>query len=120
MLQRVKARRQHAQKLHPHICRHTFSVRYLVNGGDVFSLQKILGHTSLDMTRKYVNLASGDVKRNAPPLQPDGQPGFSRQAARPAEFDALEDRHHKVILFYSTYARMIIEKVGENGYAHFK
>lgn len=47
---------------HPHICRHTFSVRYLINGGDVFSLQKILGHSSLDMTRKYVNLASGDVK----------------------------------------------------------
>jgi len=47
---------------YPHICRHTFSVRYLINGGDVFSLQKILGHTSLEMTRKYVNLASGDVK----------------------------------------------------------
>ena len=47
---------------HPHICRHTFSVRYLINGGDVFSLQKILGHSSLEMTRKYVNLASGDVK----------------------------------------------------------
>jgi site-specific recombinase XerD len=49
-------------RFHPHICRHTFSVRYLVNGGDVFSLQKILGHSSLEMTRKYVNLASGDVK----------------------------------------------------------
>lgn len=49
-------------KLHPHACRHTFSVRYLVNGGDAFSLQKILGHTSLEMTRKYVNMASGDVK----------------------------------------------------------
>ena len=47
---------------HPHACRHTFSVQYLVNGGDAFSLQKILGHTSLEMTRKYVNLASGDVK----------------------------------------------------------
>jgi site-specific recombinase XerD len=47
---------------HPHACRHTFSVQYLINGGDAFSLQKILGHTSLEMTRKYVNLASGDVK----------------------------------------------------------
>ncbi len=49
-------------RLHPHMCRHTFSVRYLIHGGDVFSLQKILGHASLEMTRKYVNLASSDVK----------------------------------------------------------
>lgn len=61
MFQRVKQITQ-LDKLHPHACRHTFSVRYLVNGGDAFSLQKILGHTSLEMTRKYVNLASGDVK----------------------------------------------------------
>jgi site-specific recombinase XerD len=47
---------------HPHTCRHTFSDRYLMNGGDAFSLQKILGHTSLEMTRRYANLASGDVK----------------------------------------------------------
>ena len=61
LFQRVKKVSGVAQ-LHPHICRHTFSVRYLVNGGDAFSLQKILGHSSLEMTRKYVNLASGDVK----------------------------------------------------------
>ena len=51
-------------KFHPHICRHTFSVRYLINGGDVFSLQKILGHSSLDMTRHYVNLANSDVEKS--------------------------------------------------------
>ncbi len=61
MLQRIK-KAANVPKLHPHACRHTFSVRFLINGGDVFSLQKILGHTSLEMTRKYVNLASGDVK----------------------------------------------------------
>ncbi len=37
---------------------------YLIHGGDAFSLQKILGHTSLEMTRKYVNLASEDVKES--------------------------------------------------------
>jgi site-specific recombinase XerD len=61
MFQRVR-KLADVSKLHPHACRHTFSVRYLVNGGDAFSLQRILGHTSLEMTRKYVNLASGDVK----------------------------------------------------------
>jgi site-specific recombinase XerD len=61
VLQRIKKAAK-VPRLHPHICRHTFSVRFLINGGDVFSLQKILGHTSLEMTRKYVNLASGDVK----------------------------------------------------------
>jgi site-specific recombinase XerD len=61
MFQRVK-KLTGVPKLHPHACRHTFSVRYLVNGGDAFSLQRILGHTSLEMTRKYVNLASTDVK----------------------------------------------------------
>jgi integrase/recombinase XerD len=69
LFQRVKKKAE-VEKLHPHACRHTFSVRYLVNGGDAFSLQKILGHTSLEMTRKYVNLASGDVKekhRKFPP-----------------------------------------------------
>lgn len=56
------ARRAKIPRLHPHLLRHTFAVRYLMNGGDVFTLQKILGHTSLEMTRKYVSLASGDVK----------------------------------------------------------
>jgi len=35
---------------------------YLRNGGDPFSLQKKLGHTSLTMTRHYCNLADSDVR----------------------------------------------------------
>jgi hypothetical protein len=31
--------------------------------GDLFSLQKILGHTTLDMVRRYVNLDTDEVKR---------------------------------------------------------
>ena len=32
------------------------------NGGDVFSLQKILGHSSLKTTRRYCELADMDIK----------------------------------------------------------
>lgn len=48
-------------RLHAHLCRHTFGTNYLKNGGDVFSLQKILGHESLSTVQIYVHLAEIDV-----------------------------------------------------------
>jgi len=47
----------------PHTFRSTKAVLYLRNGGDPFSLQKMLGHSSLVMTRRYSNLADSDVRR---------------------------------------------------------
>lgn len=47
----------------PHTFRHTFSKNYLLRGGDVFSLQKILGHSSLASVRMYLNLFAVDIKK---------------------------------------------------------
>ena len=49
--------------VHPHLLRHTFAVNYLRAGGDIFTLQMILGHEELDMVRRYSQLASNDVSR---------------------------------------------------------
>lgn len=51
------------ENVHPHRLRHTFAVSYLRAGGDIFTLQMILGHENLDMVRHYSKLASMDVKR---------------------------------------------------------
>lgn len=56
------AHKSGVHRLHAHLCRHTFATNYLINGGDVFSLQQILGHTSLEMVRRYVTLASAQVR----------------------------------------------------------
>ena len=46
-----------------HAFRHTFAKKYVTNGGNVFALQKMLTHTDLAMTRKYIHLFSSDLKR---------------------------------------------------------
>jgi integrase/recombinase XerC/integrase/recombinase XerD len=60
LIMRLK-KKTNINRLHPHILRHTFSTKYLVNGGDIFSLQLILGHTSLEMVRRYSHLASSYI-----------------------------------------------------------
>lgn len=49
------------EKTSIHLFRHTFAERYLRNGGNPFNLQKILGHSTLDMTRHYCKIYDADL-----------------------------------------------------------
>ena len=57
-------------RVSPHTLRHTFAVLYIRNGGDSFSLQEILGHSTLEMTRRYVHLARRDVSEQHKKFSP--------------------------------------------------
>lgn len=62
--------RSNIPRLRPHLLRHTFATRYLENGGDIYSLQLILGHTSLEMVKKYVHLIPSKTTVNFYSLSP--------------------------------------------------
>ncbi len=54
-----------------HLFRHTFAKKYLIDcGGDAFTLQRILGHSTLDMTRHYCNIYNVDLVKNYDSFSP--------------------------------------------------
>ena len=58
------------EKSNIHGLRHNFAKGWVRNNGNMFSLQKILGHSTLDMTRKYVKLFSEDIKEDYDSFSP--------------------------------------------------
>lgn len=46
-----------------HQLRHNFALSFIREGGDVFTLRRLLGHSSIQTTSIYVNLQTEDLKR---------------------------------------------------------
>lgn len=54
--------RLHLPKSGFHRLRHTFATEYLKHGGEVVRLSKILGHTEVNTTMKYLHLVTADLQ----------------------------------------------------------
>lgn len=44
-------------KIGPHTLRHTFGTQYVLNGGDMFSLRRIMGHSRVETTILYAEMS---------------------------------------------------------------
>lgn len=51
------------EKRGPHMLRHSYGRHYMALGGDLMSLKEVLGHTKVETTQLYAELAFEDVKQ---------------------------------------------------------
>lgn len=56
--------RRGVNKTSVHIYRNTFAKHWILNGGDLLRLQKILSHKKLDMVLEYVDMYGSDLQKN--------------------------------------------------------
>ena len=57
-------------KLGPHRLRHAFGKNFLVDGGDLRSLQEIMGHADIETTQKYATLNLTDIVKKHQKFSP--------------------------------------------------
>lgn len=52
-------------EIHPHMLRNNFAKRFLMQGGDIYTLSRILGHSSVKVTEEaYLDLDENDLRIN--------------------------------------------------------
>lgn len=54
----------------PHALRHSFARGWILNNGNAFTLQKMLTHSTLTMTKRYVSLFGDDLKKDFESFSP--------------------------------------------------
>lgn len=56
----------------PYQLRHSFATFYLQNGGDLFTLQRQMGHSDLQMTKRYTEISDSQISKSHSAYSPIG------------------------------------------------
>lgn len=67
---RTYNRKRGIEKTSAHLFRHTFAKSWILAGGDIFRLQKILGHSDLTVTKEYVAMFGADLQMDFEKFNP--------------------------------------------------
>ena len=68
---RKYAQRIGLKNIHPHCFRNNFAKRFLMNGGDIYTLSRLLGHSSVIVTeRAYLDVDTDDLHSLYPKYSP--------------------------------------------------
>jgi len=79
------------KRISPHIFRHTFAVRYLMLGGDIYTLQELLGHEDIATIKNYMHLNDTLVQEQKRKFSPgDNVPFTNSQGGRKQRTDFRE------------------------------
>tara|TARA_Y100001951_G_scaffold98815_1_gene100036 strand:- start:972 stop:1865 length:894 start_codon:yes stop_codon:yes gene_type:complete len=69
-MSRLKKRIKYEGKLSPHILRHTYAILFLEKGGNLASLQGLMGHVDAETTMEYANFSRHQDQRIATRFSP--------------------------------------------------
>lgn len=95
----------------PHTLRHTFATQFIRNGGDPFSLQRLLGHSDISTTMIYVHMAGHRTPRSPRQGEPGGSVAGELAIGRQNTHNIYSAGFHLITILHNTLVALLTMKL---------